>query len=289
MFTFFKRHTSKKTNKNAIKRYYNKKYIKKKLKDFTHFWGIKLISIIKIASSIAAVAASIATWFTVIEMKNERNQLYKPQMIFESSYFSDDYKKTTWETGDAKNLVVSMNDDDQFPALETTVYNIGSGAALDFEINFILDNYKNYIQEITRYYRESDIEINDNNFEINVDGNTFKYSACYDNFIIKKPFLLSGDSMNIDIPNEFCKLLYCLNVCTNGDYGWDPAIHLQISYSDLQGIVYSNDYELLIKTEISYSGQGERYFHVDYSVEQEYYDGKNELLEEQENFRRGRY
>lgn len=283
MFTFLKRLISKKTNKYMIKKYYIKKDLDKKLKGFFKFFGSMLINIIKIIPSIAAVAASIATCFTVIEMRNERNQLYKPQMIFESSYFSDDYKKNVLNMEDVRNLVRNMDDEDKFPILETVIYNLGSGAALDFEINFILDNYEKYIEEITQYYRDADIEINDNNFKVSFDGMIFRDSASYDDFTIKKPFLLSGDSINVAIPSEFCKLLYCLNVCTNGDYGWDPAIHLQISYSDLQGIVYTNDYELLINMQNSYSELGERYLHVDYSIEQEYYDTENELLEEQDD------
>ena len=269
---FLKRLTSKKTSKSAVEKKSKKECIAKKMKGFTNLFGRILLKIIKIIPSIAAVAASIATCATVIEMRNERNQLYKPQMIFESSYFSDDYERIVWDVWDVRNLIVSLNDEEKFPALETTFYNLGSGAAFDLEINFILDNYENYIEEITRYYVYNDIKINDNKVKISYDEKTYYFSSSYENFLIKKPFLLSGESINIVIPNEFCKLLYCLNVCTNGDYAWEPTIHLQISYSDLQGIVYCNDYELLIKTKISNSEQGERYLHVDYSIEQGYYD-----------------
>lgn len=272
MFNFFKKLMSKKTSKSEVEKKYKKECIAKKMRDVTKLFGRMLFITIKIISSIAAVAASIATCITVIEMRNERNQLYKPQMIFESSYFSDDYKRIFWDTRDARNLIIRINDKDEFPALETTVYNLGSGAALDLKINFIIDNYDDYIEEITRYYIYNNVEINDNNFKISIDGNIFEYSVSYENFIIKKPFLLSGESMNVVIPNEFCKLLYCLNVCTNGDYTWEPTIHLQMSYSDLQGNTYFNDYELLIKTDISYFEQGEKYLHVDYSVEQGYYE-----------------
>lgn len=272
MFIFLKKLTSKKTSKSAVEKTNKKERIAKKMKNFTKLFGRMLFKIIKIIPSIAAVAASIATCITVIEMRNERNQLYKPQMIFESSYFSDNYKRIFWDTRDARNLIITIDDEDEFPALETTIYNLGSGAALDLKISFILDNYEKFIEEITSYYVYNNVEINDNDFKISIDGKTFKYSASYEDFLIKKPFLLSGESMNVVIPNEFCKLLYCLNVCTNGDYTWEPTIHLQMSYSDLQGNTYFNDYELLIKTEISYFEQGEKYLHVDYSVEQGYYE-----------------
>lgn len=104
-----------------------------------------LSNVIKSISSIAAVAASIATCFTVVEMKNERNQLYKPHLIFESSQYSDDYKVTTWGIGDVRNLIILYDDVEKYPMLETTVYNIGSDAAIDIEIKFLLDNYKEYI------------------------------------------------------------------------------------------------------------------------------------------------
>ena len=56
-------------------------------KDDSSYSGNVAVRIIQVIASIATVAASIATCFTVVEMKSERNQLYKPQMIFESSHY----------------------------------------------------------------------------------------------------------------------------------------------------------------------------------------------------------
>lgn len=238
-----------------------------------------LSDVIKTISSIAAVAASIATWFTVVEMRNERNQLYKPHLIFESSQYSDDYETTAWGVWDVRSLIALDDDEEEYPVLETTVYNIGSDAAIDIEINFLLDNYKEYVTEITQYYKNNSIDISDDKFSIYYNEMKIYDFVSDSDFIIKKPFLLSGESINIAIPQEFCKLLYYLNCCTNGDYEWQPTIHLQISYLDLQGNHYTIDYELLIKTVISVSEQGKNYFHVDYEIEQGYYNGESELFE----------
>lgn len=239
-------------------------------KDDSNYGGNMAVRIIQVIASIATVAASIATCFTVVEMKSERNQLYKPQMIFESSHYSDDYKKTTWGVWDVRNLILLVDDEDNYPTLATTIYNIGSGAALEIEINFMLDNYEEYVEEISHYYSDDTISINDFGFTIHYDGIKHRNYAYREDCIIRKPFLLPGESMDIAIPKELCKLLYCLNCCTNGDYNWQPAVHLQISFVDLQGIRYCIDYALTIKMVISYSEQGNEYFHVDYSIEQEY-------------------
>lgn len=228
----------------------------------------KLLRFIEILSALATVAASIATCLTVTEMKNERNQLYKPQMIFESSNFSDNYEENTWNIRDIRNLIVLKKDDEQLPKLETTIYNIGSDAALDIKIEFILDNYTDYIREITQYYDENEFEINDNSFDIKYDETTFSYSISNKDFIINKPYLLSGESFKINIPEEFCRLLYYLNRCTNGDYGWKPAIHLKMSYLDLQGNEYTYDYELIVNTEMTPSNENDQYWHADYNIVQ---------------------
>lgn len=253
MCNFFKK--AKPKNKNEISSNKNKKKTYRKILRF-----------IEILSALATVAASIATCLTVTEMKNERNQLYKPQMIFESSNFSDDYEGNTWNIRDIRNLIVLKNDEEQFPKLETTIYNIGSDAALDIKIEFILDNYADYVREITQYYDENEFEINDNSFDIKYDETTFSYSISDKDFIINKPYLLSGESFKINIPEEFCQLLYCLNCCTNRDYSWQPTIHLKMSYLDLQGNEYTYDYELIVNTEMTPSDEYNQYWHVDYNI-----------------------
>lgn len=56
---------------------------------------------------------------------------------------------------DVRNLILLVDDEDNYPALATTIYNIGSGAALEIEINFMLDNYEEYVEEISHYYSDN--------------------------------------------------------------------------------------------------------------------------------------
>lgn len=224
----------------------------------------------KAVVSIATVAASIATCFTVTEMRNERNQLYKPQIIFESTHYSDDYEHEILGLHSVKSLVCILHDEDSLPPLKTTIYNIGSGAALEIEINFSLENYNEYVEEIGSYFRDGTIVADGSGFAIHYDGITLHHYANRSDCRIEKPFLLSGESMDIAFPEEFSKLLYYLIRCTWGDYGPHPAVHLQISFLDLQGIKYCIDYKLGIKMVTSASEKGDKYFHVDYYIEQIY-------------------
>lgn len=243
-------------------------------KDFSMDKGAvvqQIAQIAQIAGAIAAVVTSAVTWVTVQEMKNERNQLYKPQMIFERSYYSDDYERNILGLWDAKDLADHIYyGTGNYPSLETTIYNIGSGAALEIEINFMLDSYEEYVEAIGRYFKNGTIIANNSGFTIHYNKITRHHFVDTRNCIIRKPFLLSGESMDIAFPKEISELLYCLNYCTLGDYSWEPKVRVQISFLDLQGIRYCIDYELVIKMVISDSKQGDKYFHVDYKVEQEY-------------------
>lgn len=235
------------------------------------------LRIIKAVASMTAVAASIATCITVVEMREERNQLYKPQMIFESSHYSDDYEYDICGLHSVNSLICILYDEDNLPPLETTIYNIGSGAALEIEIEFLLENYNEYVEEIGYYFRDGTVVANDSGFAIHYDGKTLNHYANREGCIVGKPFLRPGESMDIAFPKEFSKLLYYLIRCTWGDYGAYPTVHLQISFSDLQGTKYCIDYKLGVKMVTDASEKGDKYFHVDYNIEQIYLtDEKNE-------------
>lgn len=245
--------------------------------------------VLQIAASIATVIASFATCVTVQEMKNERDQLYKPQMIFERSCYSDDYERSILGSGlwDAEDLADHVYDNTgNLPLLETTVYNIGSGPALEMEISFMLDSYKEYAENISQYFRDGTVIANDSGFTIYYDGGrSCRYYVDTRDNIIRKPFLLSGESMNIAFPEDISILLYNLNYCTLGDFSWEPKVRVQISFLDLQGIRYCIDYELVIKMSTNSSEQGNEYFHVDYYIEQQYLaDEKYKKYEEYEDY-----
>lgn len=230
--------------------------------------------ILQLMVSLTTVAASIATCITVWEMRNERNQLYKPQMIFESTHYSDDYLKSIFPVRNSGNLVSLLNDDEFYPPLQTTIYNIGSGPALEIEVEFILvlDDYNKYTEKIGKYYSDGTIVATDYGFKVYYNNKEYKHYIDKRDFTIRKPFLLSGESMDIEIPKEFCELLYYTIYCTFGDYVEDRSfkstIYLQVSFLDLQGIRYCMDYELAIEMVASASKEGHEYFQVDYNIEQ---------------------
>ena len=54
--------------------------------------------------NLVTVAASLATCFTLWEMRKERNQSYKPYFVIESVEYTDEYTSSSYDIRDIRNL-----------------------------------------------------------------------------------------------------------------------------------------------------------------------------------------
>ena len=211
-----------------------------------------ITEIATLITAIATIITSCATLWTVKEMREERDQAYKPEIVFESSQCIHSYyniaESTFLESG--YNILYFLSSDDYkdqlIPPLETTINNIGSGPASDVTVSFQLDNYEEYISQIAQIYSDANIETFSDGFQYSVSYD-FKDYRIEDDLQINKPYLLRGESFSINIPKEYCKLLYLLaGGVIDDELDYQPLIPVKIEYTDLQGKKYVYSYELLV-------------------------------------------
>lgn len=222
--------------------------------------------------SLVAVAASIATCFTLWEMRKERNQSYKPYFVIESVKYTDEFKKPVFDIRDTRNLFISlMKDIEKRPQMYIVINNLGAGTATNINITFSDEAYKNYWEIACQYYDKE---------KIFILGDEIRYSLYNDDSIYKNTYYLNGDDLNlyksyivpgavveIPLPEAYCTLLHSIAYCTCGDCDKPPAIELSISYDDLQGIHYEETYRLSIDIIVDLNSS-ETVDYVQYIIEQ---------------------
>ena len=119
--------------------------------------------------NLVTVAASLATCFTLWEMRKERNQSYKPYFVIESVEYTDEYTSSSYDIRDIRNLCSSLDVDiDKIPKMYIIINNLGAGTATNIDIAFSDEVYKSYWEIACRYYSDDKIQItdNDNNYSL---------------------------------------------------------------------------------------------------------------------------
>ena len=87
--------------------------------------------------NLVTVAASLATCFTLWEMRKERNQSYKPYFVIESVEYTDEYTSSSYDIRDIRNLCSSLDVDiDKIPKMYIIINNLGAGTASNIDIAF---------------------------------------------------------------------------------------------------------------------------------------------------------
>lgn len=199
---------------------------------------IKLFSVkvFKIFIEISTVAASIATCVTVLQMRNERNQSYKPFFVFKSLEYADEYTKPVYDIWDSRNYSDSLNVDvEKRPQMYLIIENIGAGTAVNINITFPGYIYEEYLEIACEYYGEK------------------KYRSQYGytrDFNVYKTHIVSGENMEIELPEEYQKAFRSIAYCTWGDCYRPSVMDITIDYDDLQGIHYSETYNIGVDIEV---------------------------------------
>ena len=229
--------------------------------------------LIAFITALASLATALSTFSSVKEMRDARNQLYEPCIIFERSVHTNkykDYERFTYEHD--HNFVLTMfdNDDDEntyVPNLAISGYNIGEGVATDLCITFKFDNYNEYVEKFSEEYPDVGIELKDYGFD---------YHSYYDKQRIrfvhrksekgieyKKQYLRPDDKMIFNLPEEYCKFLYLIAGCKiDEEFVFSPSVDFHIEYYDIQGILYENDYKVSVNinverlSEVEHSDEG---------------------------------
>lgn len=205
----------------------------------------------KFIVSLVTVAASIATCFTLWEMRKERNQSYKPYFVIESVEYVDEYTKPNLDIQNVENLSQSLDVDiEKRPKMYIILNNLGAGTATNIDITFSDKVFENYWEIACQYYGDDEIIISDNkiNYSLFSDDPVVKGSHYMkrNDLNIYKSYVVPGATIEIPLPEEYRSLLYSIAYCTRGDCGKLPAIELNINYDDLQGKHYTETYKLSI-------------------------------------------
>lgn len=112
--------------------------------------------------SLVTVAASLATCFTLWEMRNERNQSYKPYFVIEPVMYTDEFRKPLFGIGDIRNLGNSLTADiEKRPQMNIIINNLRSGTATNIDIIFSDEVYEKYWEIACRYYDNDKIKISE--------------------------------------------------------------------------------------------------------------------------------
>lgn len=209
---------------------------------------LKLIG--SVVVSLVSVAASIATCFTLWEMRNERNQSYKPYFVIESAEYIDTYTEPMLNKQNTQNLIDSFSKyNGERPEMYINISNIGAGTATNVVIRFTDEVFLDYWKIACKYYDNVEIDNTSIKFEVedNSDDGTQKviHSIINDDLDVYKAYIVSGDSVDIKLPEEYQILLHSIVYCTGAGEKL-PKIEFTIDYDDLQGVHYTDTYKLSI-------------------------------------------
>ncbi len=205
--------------------------------------------------SLVTIAASIATCFTLWEMRNERNQSYKPYFVIETVKYMDEYTKPVFNIRDVRNLGNSLLVDvEKIPRMYIIANNIGAGTATNIDVLFSDEEYENYWAAACEYYTDDEIDISDDEIKYNLDSNEPKIKGSHymkrHDLNVYKSYIVPGATMEIPLPEEYCTLFRSIAYCTNGDCYKLPKIKLTINYDDLQGIHYAETYNINVDIKV---------------------------------------
>lgn len=231
-------------------------------------------NLLNILTNVVTIAASIATCITVFYMREERNQAYKPYFIFRPVYCVEEIEKPFYPIHDINNLLEAQSVDiTELVPIEIELENIGSGTATNIDISFSCGKERDYMKEVCWYYGSYVIENTDDCLRLEYYseywGDTVQLEYTIDDieWSINKPYIYTKESLSIEVPEEYRKLLYMLAYCTNGDYKSIPAIEVSISYNDLQGIDYHEKF--LLKADVYVDlNTDEKVNYVEYVIEE---------------------
>lgn len=234
----------------------------------------KLKAIASFFASLITLASSVATCITVFEMRDERNQSYKPYFVIESTRYTEQFEKPVFSLNNTNNLINSLLlDRKDLTPMAIIIDNIGSGTSTNIEIAFSCEEYQDYWETVCSYYDNHSIEITDNELSVDYYSSVYQETKTYEHrmflsdLIVNRPYVFTKESLEVPLPQEYCRLLHAVAYCTNGDYGELPTIDLEICYDDLQGINYKRKYSLGIKVYVDLNSD-EEFNYAEYVIEQ---------------------
>lgn len=183
--------------------------------------------IIALISALATVAAALIYYWTLKELKKQRENTSRPHLFIDNTYFyvqgieNENYILPIIWSSEPKNfMTVEFPNDFKFAEFHLSCFNIGFGAATNirYEFSYDIDKFLKNIRLLEKEIHENDrIKINSNNyfisfspanekmpqrkFAINIDNNLKHYIS----YIL--PVTVKNKSTNVKLPSHYLELI----------------------------------------------------------------------------------
>lgn len=198
---------------------------------------------IEIITNIATIISVIMVLFTLLEMQVQRNNAYRPYIVFESVQVD-----VAW--GDTENIenAFAESDDSFNPGIITIpTRNIGVGVAKQITYSIDKSNFIAWLDLLNELDTENEYSYSQNGNQLIVKTNSSEI-AFSGNYEMTKVFLLPNAEEIFDfvIPIHYTRLLQGIYSVRGAERVDIPDIEVFISFSDVQGVKYTRQIFLSI-------------------------------------------
>lgn len=229
-------------------------------------------------SAFATVVAAVIYYYTLSELKKQRQNTYKPQLFLDSAYFivqgikrNDIIMPLNWDQQKKKLLTIANFEyKNVITKYELKCYNVGFGTATNIETQFNFD-LKKFVKEINKLQIDIDenlkVEIKNNGSFISF--NTMNKDLPFTNKMISiknslndyisyaLPVSVNNDAVLIKFPSHFLELLnlYVFYFSKSKDAKKEiniPEILVEMKFKDISETKYSQ--KIKINTELGTLG-----------------------------------
>ncbi|KAA6327960.1 hypothetical protein EZS27_023098 [termite gut metagenome] len=208
------------------------------------FQHTEFIPIVTMIASMATVLYSIIAFRTLFEMKKQRENTYRPELITTKTRFAL-IKYESDIIGTEKFITITKDiKRKDIPSYKIPLYNIGLGTAKDIKTSFEFP-YEKSIEIIKKMYEDLNIKFekkiewrkdDNDNFVLVTDKTQFHTWSMEENYDYLMP--ISQEKVNgyVHIPPciDFLLFSYCeAELATDKHLNTFPDFYLNIEYSDI--------------------------------------------------------
>lgn len=224
--------------------------------------------------AIASVSAAIIYYYTLNELKKQRENTYRPHLFVDNAFFyvqgvqkNENIMPLKWceKTSDIKSII-SFENDNIFASFSIKCYNIGFGTATNIKINFQYDII-GFILDIKslekRIPKKKRINIENNgtflsfepeNKELPFSSKSFSTELNLNQYVSYiLPVNINKDIAEINIPRHFLELINIMvyyNAILKEKKEKDlniPEVKLNITYKDISNRNFKKELKISTK------------------------------------------
>ena len=204
----------------------------------------------EILTAIVSVISVIMVFLTLHEMQVQRNNAYKPDIIFETSSVA--FSLGDPEKIDSYDNIINSDTSLNPASINIPIRNIGAGIAKNLSLTITSDSYSSWLSLLDELNSEKNYSFTkEGNRMIVSDGS--KVVSLAANYTVKKTFLLANaeEKYEFILPEHYTALLREMVQTKKQAMADIPNLEILISFEDVQGISYNKKVSLAIKEDFS--------------------------------------